>query len=178
MLATILVAIPIFIALALRLWPHTPIGKLVILKTPEPVEDTSDEQAHDELQDLIGLVGVTVSPLMPYGFVRLAGRSYNAVCDSGFIEVNEKVLVTAIQQRNLVVAITSQSPTHASEESEPAARQKNNLDRRRKSWDWYRWIDLSLHLLLGFPSRGTEANFLRQRDPLDKTLSNGLVSAH
>ncbi len=36
-LVVMLVGIPLFIAVALRLWPHTPIGKRVILKTPRAV---------------------------------------------------------------------------------------------------------------------------------------------
>lgn len=109
-LTLILIAIPLFIAVALRLWPHTPIGKRVILKAPDQPDSTlAPEQS--QLQELIGQVGVTQNSLMPCGFIKLNGRSYNAMCESGFIEAKENVVVTGIQQRNLIVAATSLSPT-------------------------------------------------------------------
>lgn len=130
MLTLILIAIPLFIAIALRLWPHTPIGKLVILKTPEPAVPPAEE-TQNELEQFIGQVGVTQSPLMPYGFVRLLGRSYNAMCDSGYIETGTNVIVTSVQQRNLVVAITSLSPTTplAPKATDPAPPAESLLDR-------------------------------------------------
>lgn len=109
-LTLILIAIPLFIAVALRLWPHTPIGKRVILKAPDQPEPTAtSDQA--ELQELIGQVGVTQSSLMPYGFVRLQGRNYNAMCESGFVDARQNVIVMSVQQRNLIVTSTNLPPT-------------------------------------------------------------------
>lgn len=129
-LTLMLVAIPLFIAVALRLWPHTPIGKRVILKAPlQPDEPKDTEQA--QLNELIGQVGITTNALMPYGFVRLLGRNYNAVCDSGVIEAGQNVVVTAVQQRNLIVAATNQVPSVAApiKAPEPVASNESLLDR-------------------------------------------------
>ncbi len=129
-LVVMLVGIPLFIAVALRLWPHTPIGKRVILKTPEPSEPAVD-QAQSPLQDLIGQVGVAQNPLMPYGFVRLLGRSYNAMCESGYIEAGQNVIVTAVQQRNLIVAATNLAPSipAPAKPPEPQATNESLLER-------------------------------------------------
>ena len=130
MLTLILVSIPLFIAFALRLWPHSPIGKLVILKAPV-ARDESQEPAQSALHELIGQVGVTQNALMPYGFVRLLGRSYNAMCESGLIEAGQNVIVTAVQQKNLVVAATllAVSQPEPAKSPEPIASNENLLDR-------------------------------------------------
>lgn len=129
-LTLMLIAIPLFIAVALRLWPHTPIGKRVILKAPEQPEQSLEPQ-QVEMQELIGQVGVTQNSLMPYGFVRLNGRNYNAVCESGLIEARQNVVVIAVQQRNLIVAVTSLSPTtpKVAAAEQPAASNESLLDR-------------------------------------------------
>ncbi len=128
-LALMLVCIPVFIAVALRLWPHTPIGKRVILKAP-PQAEPPLEAEQQQLQELVGLVGVAQSPLMPYGFIRLLGRTYNAMCDSGVIEIGQNVLVTAVQQRNLVVTRTTRPPSSgsSSKATEPTAPPESLLD--------------------------------------------------
>ncbi len=109
MLCVILIAIPIFITVALRVWPYTPVGRRIILRTPSaPVPPTAPPS---EFEELIGKVGVTQSALMPFGYVRIEGRNYNAVTESGVIDPGSNVQVLSIQQRNLVVAITSLSPS-------------------------------------------------------------------
>jgi membrane-bound ClpP family serine protease len=130
MLTLILICIPIFIIVALKWWAHTPIGKLVVLKTPpEPDQPVDSEQ--QQLQELVGQVGVAQSPLMPYGFVKLHGRSYNAMCDSGYVEAGQNVMVNGVQQRNLVVAATSLAPSSAPTKKtlEPETANENLLDR-------------------------------------------------
>ncbi|MCC6509787.1 MAG: NfeD family protein [Pirellulaceae bacterium] len=132
MLVLLLVAIPVFLVVAIRIWPYTPIGRRVILKAPvsQPVQSNSPNA---QLQELIGQVGVVQSPLMPYGFVRINRRNYNATCESGSIDAGQNVQVIAVQQRNLVVAITNLSPTTTlpADPSQLAAEVKNEslLDR-------------------------------------------------
>jgi membrane-bound ClpP family serine protease len=129
-LTLILVAIPIFIMVALRLWPHTPIGRRVILQIPDQ-PDQPAAPAQSQLQELIGQIGVTQNALMPCGFIRLNGRNYNAMCESGVIEAKQNVIVTAVQQRNLIVASTSLAPSDSTrlKEPEPTESQQSLLDR-------------------------------------------------
>ncbi len=68
---------------------------------------------------------------MPYGFIRLQGRNYNAMCESGVIEAKQNVVVIAVQQRNLIVAPTHLSPTESVpiKTPEPSAPPESLLDR-------------------------------------------------
>ena len=106
MLIVILVAIPIFIVVALRVWPHTPLGRRIILRTPEAVA-AKQAPTIEPLHELIGQVGVSQNSLMPSGYVRINHRNFNAVCESDIIEAGQNVEVIAVRQNNLVVVPTT-----------------------------------------------------------------------
>lgn len=131
-LTVILVAIPVFLAVALRIWPHTPIGRRLILKAPEAHEVAVDPTLV-QLQELVGQVGVTQNSLMPCGMVRIQRRNYNAMCDCGIIEAGQNVEVISVQQRNLVVAPTTLSPARSlgqpMPDREPSVAKESLLDR-------------------------------------------------
>jgi membrane-bound serine protease (ClpP class) len=108
MLMLILVAIPVFLVAALRVWPHTPIGRMIILRTPAEREASVHAAAEAEpLLQLVGQVGITQNSLLPSGHVRIDHHNYNALCDCGVIEAGQIVEVVAIRQRNLVVVPTT-----------------------------------------------------------------------
>lgn len=106
LLVVMLVAIPVFLAVALRIWPHTPLGRRIILRTPEPVAPPQ-AAAIDPLLVLVGQVGVAQNSLLPSGHVRINHRNYNALCESGVIEAGQSVEVIAVRQRNLIVVATT-----------------------------------------------------------------------
>lgn len=108
-LILLLVAIPIFIVVAVRIWPHTPLGKRIILKAPPEVQ-TAVDPAAAQLLEMMGNIGVTQNSLMPSGHVRINHRNFNAVTEDGVIEAGQFVKVIGVHQHNLVVAITSSRP--------------------------------------------------------------------
>lgn len=108
MLMLLLIAIPVFMMAALRLWPHTPIGRRIILTPPTERESSASETATtDSLLELVGQTGITQNSLLPTGHVRIDHHNYNALCDCGVIEAGEVVEVVAVRQRNLVVVPTT-----------------------------------------------------------------------
>ena len=108
MLILILVAVPVFMVAALRLWPHTPIGRMIILRTPAEREASASAIIVDDpLLELVGQTGITQNSLLPTGHVRIDHHNYNALCDCGVIEAGQVVEVVAVRQRNLVVVPTT-----------------------------------------------------------------------
>lgn len=110
-LTCVLAAIPVILIAALKIWPHTPIGRRIILPTPK--KDSGEEKANDPLHALVGELAVTQSALMPTGHVRLNHRNYNAVAEQGLIEAGQTVEILAVRERNLVVAVTTRKPNAA-----------------------------------------------------------------
>ncbi|MCA9190896.1 MAG: NfeD family protein [Planctomycetales bacterium] len=121
-LGLVLAAIPAFVLLFIKIWPHTPIGKRVILKAPN---DSSTATGQDEeLLALIGRVVTTDHALMPGGQIRTGARRYNAMAEAGFIESGQHVEVIAVRERLLVVRGTSKPITEISK-SPPQLLPKN-----------------------------------------------------
>ena len=80
------VIVAIVIHQMIRWWPHTSIGKSILIETP-PVPD----QAKPEFHSLIGQVGKSLGTMMPGGYVEVEGKRYDAVAD---VAVNDGQFIT------------------------------------------------------------------------------------
>ncbi len=107
MLTLVIASIPVFAFLAIRIWPHTPIGRRIILKLPQDTK-LSEVPTTDALQQLVGKVMQTETAFLPTGQLRIGHRRINAVAESGFIEAGAHVKILAVRERNLVVRPTTE----------------------------------------------------------------------
>ena len=57
----------------------------------------------DELNQLIGRQGTARSAMLPGGAVKIDGKTYEAVCESGSIEAGEVIEVAKVRNNRLVV---------------------------------------------------------------------------
>lgn len=94
-------AMPVILGLAVKYWPHTPIGKLVLLNTPANTEEEEAEKEH--LARLVGKLGVATCTLLPGGYADIEGESWNVVSESGAIESGEKIEVVEVDGTRIVV---------------------------------------------------------------------------
>ncbi len=92
---------PIIAGLMIKWWPHTPIGKRVLLSRPSLTEVLPDGEA--ELQALVGRLGRAKTDLLPNGSVVIGNRSWDALSDGKAIDAGAAVKVTEIRARRLVV---------------------------------------------------------------------------
>ncbi|GIW90881.1 MAG: hypothetical protein KatS3mg109_1313 [Pirellulaceae bacterium] len=105
-LLTTLFAIPIFIVLAINVWPHTPIGRRIVLR-PSPQEDAAswvDQEQERRRNQLLGKVGVARSKMLPCGVISIDGHTYDAVSRGGAIEPGQAVRVVSVSANRIVVA--------------------------------------------------------------------------
>ena len=88
----------VFFAVA-RLYPHTPIGRRLLLAPPPP-QDTDDVQP-----DLphVGDRGVAMTVLRPAGSVDIAGRRVNCVSEGEIIAAGTPVEVIHVAGSRIVV---------------------------------------------------------------------------
>ena len=105
-LLALTVLMPIVLALAIHLWPKTPIGKLLILKPPEPDEI---EPVEEPLAHLLGQFGRALTPLRPSGLVDFEGRRFDGLSEEGLIPAGALVRAIQVRGRQLVVRPASTS---------------------------------------------------------------------
>ncbi len=104
MLMTVAICVPILIWSAVQLWPHTPIGKLILTKRPAHPDDVLPKtEAYFGLNDLIGKRGVAISKMLPGGLVMIAGRKYDALSNGLAIERDQVVQVIDVRTNRIIV---------------------------------------------------------------------------
>ena len=107
-LGFLLVVSPFAFAFALKVWPHTPIGRRLILGS---VADETDEDEAPRIRDdqddvlkaLVGATGVAVSDLRPVGTVRIEGERVEALAEGGQIDAGQDVRITAVEGNRIRV---------------------------------------------------------------------------
>ncbi len=93
-------------ALALYLWPRSPMAKYMFLKPPDADElgtaaDLDNEAPRPE--HLVGLLGLVASTLRPSGAVEIDGRRHEALAEEGMIDAGAIVRVLAVRSGRLIV---------------------------------------------------------------------------
>lgn len=108
MLTVVIASVPTFVFVAIKVWPHTPLGRLIILKPPVAEVATATAIEQDSLlHALVGHVLLAEAPFLPSGQLRVGYQRFNALAESGFIEAGSHVRVLAVRQRNLIVRATA-----------------------------------------------------------------------
>ncbi len=96
------VMIPAVLIFAYRIFPKTRFGKSVTLTPPErqqgdAIPDTS------ELKEMLGKVGVVITPLRPVGMCDFAEKRVECVAESGYVDKDKKVKVINVESTQLTV---------------------------------------------------------------------------
>ncbi len=102
------VMIPTVLIFAYRIFPKTRIGQSVTLTPPErqqgdAIPDTS------ELKEMLGEVGVVLTPLRPVGTCDFAGKRVECVAEGGYIDKDKKVKVIDVESTQLTVRMIEDS---------------------------------------------------------------------
>lgn len=103
MLIATLGLIPLMLFLLLVVWPKTPFGRRMITAPERAGEFVWSDASEVDSKALIGAVGIAETEFLPRGSVRVGDRSYEAVCETGVIEVGQTVKVMRLDVGRLVV---------------------------------------------------------------------------
>jgi membrane-bound ClpP family serine protease len=89
---------PIVFISAVRLWPHTPIGKRVLNRRPGQAGEIPQRTLADgtPLRDLVGRLGVAATDLLPAGRVVIGAQKVDAVSVGMPIDRGAQVVVTKV----------------------------------------------------------------------------------
>jgi membrane-bound ClpP family serine protease len=98
------ILVPLTIVAAVRVWPHTPVGRRVLNLPPGESGSVGGEadSAH-ALKNLVGKWGRAKSPLLPSGAVMIDGRLYDAVSSGTPIEAGQPIEVVQAKGNHIVV---------------------------------------------------------------------------
>lgn len=104
LLATAL-SIPMVIYLGVRWWPHSPLGRLILIKRK------TDEELlpPDNPRELIGKLGRAKSKMLPSGAVLIEGQIYDAVSQGTPIESGQTIKVVGVRNNRIVVRQTEEA---------------------------------------------------------------------
>ncbi len=97
---------PSVFGFALKVWPHTPIGRRMLgEKTPEQVESERQaaQEERDRLAALVGAEGIVLTDLRPIGVVEIDGRRYDALSEESLIRAGRRVRVTVAEPNQVKV---------------------------------------------------------------------------
>jgi len=102
------VMIPGVLIFTYKIFPKTRFGKSVTLTPPErqqgdAIPDTS------ELKELLGEVGVVITPLRPVGMCDFSGQRVECVAEGGYVDKGKKVKVIDVESTQLTVRMIEDS---------------------------------------------------------------------
>lgn len=109
-LITLFAATPWILFLAIKIWPKTFIGKMMIRSRPEsPAEVLPDTEQLRELKSMVREIGEAETNLMPSGTVKIRGKRFDANSRVGFVAKGTVIEVISIHLGHLVVAPCNES---------------------------------------------------------------------
>jgi membrane-bound ClpP family serine protease len=127
-LGAVAIAVPVLLAVAVQVWPHTPIGRSVLIALPESEEDVlPDDAERQRLKNLIGRRGTARSDMLPSGAVQIDKHVYDAVADGMAIDAGQAVQVVAVRMNCLVVRRAAGVEDQPSSATDPLSQPIENL---------------------------------------------------
>lgn len=106
------VLIPVIVAIAFSVWPHTPIGRRAILHEPRPEEIASFVEQDERNSRLLGKIGEAVTMMNPAGIMLLEGERVQCQSEGMIIDIGAPVKVVSAQGNRVIVRrVASHKPS-------------------------------------------------------------------
>ncbi len=96
------IMIPSTLVFAYRIFPRTRFGKSVTLTPPERQKGDAIPDT-DELGEMLGAVGVVLTPLRPVGMCDFSGQRVECVAEGGYVDKDKEVKVINVESTQLTV---------------------------------------------------------------------------
>lgn len=103
-LLTVCVVVPAAAGAAVRWWPDTPFGKLILVQRPKSSDEVLPQtMAYQGLKHLVGRRGQAKGLMVPSGLVVIDGNTFDAVSEGVAIEPGHAVIVIGVSTQRLIV---------------------------------------------------------------------------
>lgn len=103
---------PVILYAAIRVWPHTPVVKRLILNQPER-PGTAGDLSKLQADQLVGHVGVTKTMLRPAGKMTLDGKNLDCITEGSLVDAGKEVRIVAVHGAKVVVRPVAESAEEA-----------------------------------------------------------------
>lgn len=100
-----LVTLPFLIAMMIKLWPNTPIARLLMIKSAPPPTVEDHAQAGQPSAQLVGARGIALSELRPVGVCQINDQRVECVAQSGLIRTGTPIRVIDVDGLQVRVAV-------------------------------------------------------------------------
>jgi membrane-bound ClpP family serine protease len=101
--ASVLVGGPALVALGFRVFPHTPLGRKLILGGDKADDEDREPPRADPLAQLVGSEATVVSDLRPSGVVRIGDTKFDALSVTTLTRAGARVKVVSVEGATLKV---------------------------------------------------------------------------
>jgi len=99
----LVVAIPFLFMAAVKIWPHTPIGRMILIGDIKKENVMPKDSHYVRVADQIGKIGVAKTKMYPSGIVIIDDQKFAAVTKGFPIEAGESVKVVSVKGNRLHV---------------------------------------------------------------------------
>ncbi|RCS56210.1 hypothetical protein DTL42_00355 [Bremerella cremea] len=117
-LAATVVLVPVIIGMAMRVWPYTPIGRMVLLDSAIDTEE--DDQERATRNALVGQRGIARSRLLPGGIAEIDGQQYDVVIIGSPAEKGDLVEVVEVEGNHVLVTKVDEEEQESVSSPEPS----------------------------------------------------------
>jgi len=97
------IALPVLFYSMVKVWPHTPLGKRILLKDLKPEDVLPNSSHYQKTVGLLGQLGVAKTKMLPSGTVLINGEKYDAISDGFAVEAGDPVKVVAVRENRIYV---------------------------------------------------------------------------
>jgi membrane-bound serine protease (ClpP class) len=99
-----IIMIPTVLVIAYKIFPKTRFGKSVTLTPPKRQKGDAIPDT-EEIKELLGAVGLVITPLRPVGMCDFSGQRVECVAESGYVDKGVKVKVIEVESTQLTVRV-------------------------------------------------------------------------
>ena len=97
------IALPSLLGAMVKIWPHTPLGKMILLKDLKP-EDVLPNRPHNEQKsNLEGQLGIAKTKMLPSGIVIINGEKYDAISEGFAIDAGDPIKVVSVRENRVYI---------------------------------------------------------------------------
>lgn len=97
------IALPALLWAMLKIWPHTPLGRMILLHDLKPEDVLPNQPHHVHHASLEGQLGVAKTKMLPSGIVVINGEAYDAISDGFAIDIGDPIKVVSIRENRIHV---------------------------------------------------------------------------
>lgn len=98
-----IIAVPLIVFGALKIFPGTFFGKIIILNKQQNSRDGYVSYSSEKYRDLQGKNGIALTSLRPSGMVEINNSKYSVITSGEFIEKDTPVTVLKVEGSKIIV---------------------------------------------------------------------------